>query len=204
MSRLPLAIILLAASNSIGVAAPGRDAPPSTAEINDAISRSVDFRGTVVRAVLGCAPSGDEDGKQDPSHVEWYCAVDATPLPTGASHIEIALRRLQGPRKFDIVIGELAGVCPSASSMAKGLGPLVKTGGVTNLLTGKNTFAGSMVMSETDKAAALLECGYLGKIGRTTYQLTVHLTFDAAGYQIQGDGREERWNSDGKLIAPTK
>ncbi|WP_374251579.1 hypothetical protein [Xanthobacter sp.] len=200
MNVFPVVAAILIASGSSASAAPKRDAPPSAAEINDAISRSVDFRGTVVRTVLGCVPSGSEDGVEDPKQVEWYCAVDGNPLPSGETHIEIALRRLSGPRKFNVIIGELVGVCPPASSIAGDLGRLSKTAGVTKLLTGRRGFAGSMVANEAAKESAVLECGYLGQVGRNTYQLTVRMTYDATGYHVQGDAREEQWDSNGKLV----
>ena len=86
--------------------AEARDAPPAEGEVNTAMARSADYRGTKVTRIRGCFPAVSEDGVSDPRYEDWYCAAEGAPQPSDAPFLEFAIRRKRGPRGFEMLVGE--------------------------------------------------------------------------------------------------
>lgn len=177
-----------------------RDAPPSAAEVNDAISRSEDYAGTVVSRVRGCVPLTSEDGLVDRRFVDWYCIADGTPLPAGERVIEFAIRRDHGPRRFEMIIGEFGGGCPPAANVAHDLQKRVTVPNVTGLGRENRPMMGSMIFDDDPEAMISIACDYYGKAAGNNYRLSVTFTFDAEGYHLQNGASEQLFDNAGNPV----
>lgn len=179
--------------------AEARDTPPAEGEVNTAMARSADYRGTTVTRIRGCFPAVSEDGVSDPRYEDWYCAAEGAPQPSDAPFLEFAIRRKRGPRGFEMLVGELGGGCPKAKGLAQELGPRVTRKGVTGLFDDDRATMGSLALASPD-GALVLSCAYLGRLGKNHYQITVGFTHDAQGYHLRPGAEEEVFDAEGNLV----
>ncbi|MFG1201803.1 hypothetical protein V5F29_05370 [Xanthobacter aminoxidans] len=184
-------------------AAEAEEAPPGEGEVNTAMARSADYRGTKVTRIKGCFPAVSEDGVSDPRHEDWYCGAEGTPLPSDAPFLEFAIRRKRGPRGFEMLIGELGGGCPKAKTLAHDLGPLVTRMGVVGLFDDDRATMGSLNTGGPD-GSLVLACAYLGRLGKNHYQITVSFNYDAQGYHLRPGAQEEVFDADGNAVDASK
>lgn len=171
---------------------------PAAAQVNRAMARSDDYRGTTVSRMAGCFPLISEEGAQGPAGRSWYCAAQGGPLPAGAAFLEFAIRRGARSGNWAMVVGELGAACPSGAAIRQdGLRALTRRG-VTGLFTDKGPFLGDL--GEEPGGRAIVACPYLGRLGANHFQITLRFTFDGTDYRRVGAVTEEVFDSNGNPV----
>ena len=181
-----------------GQPAPAAPRFPTAAQVNRAMARSDDFRGTSVGRMAGCFPLISEEGAQGPAGRSWYCAAQGAPLPAGAAFLEFAIRRAARSGNWVMVVGELGAACPSGAAIRQdGLRALTRRG-VTGLFTDKGPFLGDLGLEPSGQA--IVACPYLGRLGANHFQITLRFTFDGTGYHRVGAVTEEVFDINGNPV----
>lgn len=171
---------------------------PTVAQVNQAMARSDDYRGTTVSRMAGCFPLISEEGAQGPEGRSWYCAGQGSPMPAGATYLEFAVRRRTPTGNWDMLVGELGAACPSGTAIRnEGLRALSRRG-VTGLFTEKGPFMGEL--GREPGGPAFVACPYLGRLGANHFQITLRFSFDGTGYRRVGPASEEVFDSSGNPI----
>lgn len=171
---------------------------PTAAQVNRAMARSDDYRGTSVGRMAGCFPLISEEGAQGPAGRSWYCAAQGSPVPAGAAFLEFAIRRAGRTGPWAMVVGELGAACPPGAAIRQeGLRAMSRRG-VTGLFTDKGPFLGDL--GEEPSGRAIVACPYLGRLGANHFQITLRFTFDGTDYRRVGAVTEEVFDSNGNPV----